>query len=522
MVRRRTCPAADPDRFSRINQRHAKFMYLISFLVYSSVSSTVIQTFAWDSIDTGESFLRVDYSIQCYTTKHKWAMGWAGFMFLVYTIGIPFAYSVFLYKVHKDLKSDEEPTDVVLTPLWQPYKRKRYYFECVECIRRVILSGVMVFIAPNTAGQTKTQGAAAPGGRKRSDTSAGHRSSASLKSASMKSASNRAASKKAAPNKAAAGKVASKKGMGEKAWVTKHPSVGLEICPKIPGTSKRDERGAIVLLEEIAECASTVPDAKGFEDITFKGYSERAFGHWRKHILYNVEARLRNDKEYKGDPKLWVHPGSYRDIYKWAESQKQQYSDVRNSHNRTGSEAQSYVPKSALQKARDKVWRDNARCNFPSTCIETSCVPSSASQSTWGETPSKPHANSPLSATSDRNSDGLDTHGVGVADLFGNGGAGDVESVSSWDLEPEEDDLSDGEAEKGFSQSSQPGSAGDKDGGGGGRSAIVDVGGVSSSGAAKGKVPSKGKGKAPGTTPPRSRGRHGHEKKQLETFSFGG
>ena len=44
-----------------------------------------------------------------------------------------------------------------------------------------------------------------------------------------------------------------------------NPSVGLEVCPKIPGSNKRDERGAIVLLEEIARCVDTVPDAKGFE-----------------------------------------------------------------------------------------------------------------------------------------------------------------------------------------------------------------------------------------------------------------
>eukprot|EP00903_Cladosiphon_okamuranus_P015420 g14243.t1 len=158
-IRRRHCPAADPDRFSRINQRHAKFIYLISFLVYSSVSSKVFQTFPCDDIDTGESFLRVDHSIQCFTTEHRIYMVYAGFMCLVYPIGIPVAYLFFLYKARKGFKSEEEATftDItVLRPLWQPYKRSVYYYEVAECFRRVTLSGLVVFILPDTAGQVMT------------------------------------------------------------------------------------------------------------------------------------------------------------------------------------------------------------------------------------------------------------------------------------------------------------------------------------------------------------------------------
>lgn len=158
-IRRRRCPAADPDRFSRINQRHSKFMYVISFLIYSSVSSTVFQTFACDGIDTGESFLRVDYSTQCYTRKHWLYMGYAGFMCLVYPIGIPVAYLFFLYKARQGFKSEDEATrtDItVLRPLWEPYQPRVYYYEVVECFRRVTLSGLVVFILPNTAGQVMT------------------------------------------------------------------------------------------------------------------------------------------------------------------------------------------------------------------------------------------------------------------------------------------------------------------------------------------------------------------------------
>eukprot|EP00903_Cladosiphon_okamuranus_P011974 g11246.t1 len=162
-IRRRNCPADAQDRFSRINQRHAKSMYLISFLVYSSASSTVFQTFACDEIDrvdTKEYFLRADYSTQCYTTEHRVYMVYAGFMCLVYPLGIPVAYWSFLYKARKGFKSEEEEATgtnaTVLRPLWQPYRRSVYYYEVVECFRRVTLSGLLVFVLPNTAGQVMT------------------------------------------------------------------------------------------------------------------------------------------------------------------------------------------------------------------------------------------------------------------------------------------------------------------------------------------------------------------------------
>lgn len=37
--------------------------------------------------------------------------------------------------------------------LWEPYKPSRYYFEVVECGRRIALTGLAVFIYPGSAAQ---------------------------------------------------------------------------------------------------------------------------------------------------------------------------------------------------------------------------------------------------------------------------------------------------------------------------------------------------------------------------------
>ncbi len=54
---------------------------VILFLVYSSVSSIVLQMFECDSIEVG-TFLVADYSISCNTAKHRAYRGFAIFMIL--------------------------------------------------------------------------------------------------------------------------------------------------------------------------------------------------------------------------------------------------------------------------------------------------------------------------------------------------------------------------------------------------------------------------------------------------------
>lgn len=159
-IGRRRCFTHGPDLLSRVNHKHATFLYLMSFLVYSTVSSTIFRTFGCQGIEDDKVFfLRADPSIQCYTTEHKLYMAYAGLMCLVYPFGIPFVYAVVLYRARKDLTSEVESVRTNATPLTAlsaPYRPEVYYYEVVECFRRVTLSGLVVFILPNSAGQVIT------------------------------------------------------------------------------------------------------------------------------------------------------------------------------------------------------------------------------------------------------------------------------------------------------------------------------------------------------------------------------
>lgn len=201
---------------AKIRQRHLTILLLAAFLIYSSVSTTVFETFDCDKLDDGVSYLRADYRLHCTSTKHRLFMAYAATMALVYPVGIPFCLGVWLFKHRHALMSmgdapdaasrtnreqtvqlaevpassafpdggcatednisggtngghegrfdlrggasslpgaDASPELAPFADLWEPYKPDRYYWEIVEFSRRVLLTGVGVFIFPDSAAQ---------------------------------------------------------------------------------------------------------------------------------------------------------------------------------------------------------------------------------------------------------------------------------------------------------------------------------------------------------------------------------
>lgn len=143
----------------KVGQKHMSMVLLISFLVYSSVSETVFQTFACEDLDDGKQYLRADYRIECDSPEHQVFQVFAGIMIFVYPMGIPLFYAYLLYKYRRVLESEDEGTRETnpqvqpISDLWAPYKPRRFYYEVIECLRRMALTGVVVFIYPNTATQ---------------------------------------------------------------------------------------------------------------------------------------------------------------------------------------------------------------------------------------------------------------------------------------------------------------------------------------------------------------------------------
>lgn len=140
-----------------VQRKHLSVVLLVTFLVYSPVTSAVFQMFACEELDDGREYLRADYRIECDLRRHKSLKVYAGFMIVVYTVGIPLLYATLLFR-NRDVLTDgarrtDDPSVTTISDLWTSYKPNRFYYEVIECGRRVLLAGVVVFIYPNTAAQ---------------------------------------------------------------------------------------------------------------------------------------------------------------------------------------------------------------------------------------------------------------------------------------------------------------------------------------------------------------------------------
>ncbi|CAM9749701.1 unnamed protein product [Ectocarpus sp. 4 AP-2014] len=152
MCRQRTSEHAV---LERIRHTHQKALLLLTFLVYSSVSSMVFQTFACETLDDDVEYLRADYRIHCTDTKHKAFEAYAWIMIFIYPVGIPLLYAFLLFQ-RRDVLADKDADKTVaqsIAGLWEAYTPESFYYEVVECARRIMLTGVVVFIFPNDAAQ---------------------------------------------------------------------------------------------------------------------------------------------------------------------------------------------------------------------------------------------------------------------------------------------------------------------------------------------------------------------------------
>ena len=141
--------------------KHLSVGLFLLFVVYSSVSYTIFQTFVCDSLDFGVTYLRADYDLRCWTKAQVGYMTYAGVMVLVYPVGIPAVFAWALFVNRDNIKRVIDTTDRTRVPpeteaiknLWAQYKRSRYYYEVIECGRRIALTGLAVFIYPGSTAQ---------------------------------------------------------------------------------------------------------------------------------------------------------------------------------------------------------------------------------------------------------------------------------------------------------------------------------------------------------------------------------
>jgi len=94
----------DKEYYASLADGCVSFAFLLLFLIYPSTSQNIFYAFQCLKLDDGSSLLRIDLSISCDSTTHKAFMVYAGLMGLAYPIGIPALYALILYLFYPQLK----------------------------------------------------------------------------------------------------------------------------------------------------------------------------------------------------------------------------------------------------------------------------------------------------------------------------------------------------------------------------------------------------------------------------------
>lgn len=141
-----------------VKNKHLCIALFVLFFVYSSVSHTIFQVFVCETLDDGVTYLKADYSLTCTTTNYRIFKIYAAVMVVIYPVGIPAIFSWWLFRYRAILSNrSAESKDLeklgALRHLWEPYKPSAFYFEVIEYVRRVVLTGLSAFIFPGSSAQ---------------------------------------------------------------------------------------------------------------------------------------------------------------------------------------------------------------------------------------------------------------------------------------------------------------------------------------------------------------------------------
>jgi hypothetical protein len=141
---------------------YLKVFLVCSFLSLPGISIFIFRTFSCIDIDpdnVGGRYLQADYSINCNSSRYEWGRSYAIGMVFVYPVGVTGYYAWLLFS-HKDLimnrqnqnlSESEKQMIEPLSFLFSAYEPRYWYWELIETVRRVVLTGVLVMFRQGTS-----------------------------------------------------------------------------------------------------------------------------------------------------------------------------------------------------------------------------------------------------------------------------------------------------------------------------------------------------------------------------------
>jgi hypothetical protein len=138
-----------------------EILFLGTYTFYTSVSTTIFRVFKCKEIG-GEWFLEANYQVECFSgTWWNYAV-FAGAGVVVYIVGIPAVLFYLLWRERAYLSEEgcaksEMPRHALakrrLGAIYGAYKRESYYFDLVDMLRRLLLTGGLIVLGERSNSQ---------------------------------------------------------------------------------------------------------------------------------------------------------------------------------------------------------------------------------------------------------------------------------------------------------------------------------------------------------------------------------
>jgi len=155
----------DSKQFKIIENTLINLFIILTYVLYPSLCATIFSSFVCEDFEDGSSYLRADYSVDCDSGKYFKIYSLAIFMIFVYPIGIPLMYFLWLNKNREKLDPQRSLEEMSLGQavlkrerdvnhlkfLYDAFLPKYYWTEVMECLRKLLLTGFVVFFYEGSA-----------------------------------------------------------------------------------------------------------------------------------------------------------------------------------------------------------------------------------------------------------------------------------------------------------------------------------------------------------------------------------
>ena len=141
------CTAVAPAVVS--HERAVQFTLLVAFIVLPFTSTRIFQTFIFTEFSDGSRLLTADLSLGCEGPVYEGMFVFSVIQCCVFPIGVPAMFMCVLWS-HRESIVSRDPTKACpqelqhIAFLFEYYSNAAYFWEVVECVRRLLLSSALI------------------------------------------------------------------------------------------------------------------------------------------------------------------------------------------------------------------------------------------------------------------------------------------------------------------------------------------------------------------------------------------